>query len=196
MDVERARAWEERYRAGQTGWDRGGVSPALLHWLDSGRLTPCRILVPGCGYGHEVVELARRGFEVWGLDIAPSPLARLRVQLDAEDLDARLVQADVLTWQAVQPFDAIYEQTCLCALAPAEWADYARQLHGWLRPGGELYALFMQTHAPGGPPYHCDLGEMRTLFDQALWDWVEPPQRRVPHPSGRYEYAAVLRRRA
>ena len=25
----RVRAWEDRYRQGSTGWDRGGLSPAL-----------------------------------------------------------------------------------------------------------------------------------------------------------------------
>jgi len=39
-------------------------------------------------------------------------------------------------------FDAIYEQTCLCALYPDRWRQYADQLHRWLAPGGRLYALF------------------------------------------------------
>jgi hypothetical protein len=55
----------------------------------------------------------------------------------------------VLTWCPEQPFDAIYEQTCLCALHPDHWAAYARQLHAWLRPAGTLWAMFMQTLAAG-----------------------------------------------
>ena len=43
--------WESRYQAGTTGWDRGKTSGNLLDWLESGNLTPCRILVPGCGNG-------------------------------------------------------------------------------------------------------------------------------------------------
>lgn len=142
-----------------------------------------------------MLELARRGFEVWGLDIAPTPLARLRARLDEAGLAAQLVQADVLAWQPEHPFDAIYEQTCLCALDPHEWTTYANRLHDWLRPEGRLYALFMQTDRAGGPPYHCDLTVMRTLFAPTHWDWVEPPQRKVPHPNGLFEYAAILKRR-
>lgn len=96
MDTERSRRWDEKYQAGLPGCDRQGASPALLHWLKTGALTPCRILVPGCGHGYEVRELARRGFEVWGLDIAPTPLARLQARLDQEGIAAHLVQADAL----------------------------------------------------------------------------------------------------
>jgi SAM-dependent methyltransferase len=194
MSEEKSRYWEERYQSGTPGWDRGGVSPALLQWLDAGVLTPCRILIPGCGHGHEVVALAQRGFSVSAVDIAPTPLARLQERLQEAGLDAHLIQADVLDWQPEAPFDAIYEQTCLCALAPQDWPRYAAQLHRWLRPGGLLFALFMQTGRPGGPPYHCELGEMRSLFPLERWAWVDEPHREVPHPTGLFEYAAVLQR--
>lgn len=194
MSEEKSRYWDDKYQTGIPGWDRRGVSPALLHWLDGGMLGPCRLLIPGCGHGHEVVELARRGFSVHAVDIAPTPLSRLRMILAEKGLDARLIQADVLHWQPDAPFDAIYEQTCLCALAPQEWPLYAAQLYGWLGPGGLLFALFMQTGRPGGPPYHCPLEDMRGLFPSEHWRWVEPPHREISHPNGLFEYAAVLQR--
>ena len=186
--------WEQRYRAGQTGWDRGGVSPALHRWLDSGELSPCRIVVPGCGHGHEVIELARRGFAVTALDIAPTPVEALRRRLRDEGLDAEVLQADVLSWQPPEPVDAVYEQTCLCALDPTLWEAYERQLHRWLRPGGRLFALFMQTGREGGPPFHCALPRMEALFAEARWRWLTTEPTEVPHPSGIFELAHVLER--
>jgi len=53
--------WQGRYREGSTGWDRGVPSPTLEGWLRDGTLAPCRILVPGCGRGHEVVADEQRG---------------------------------------------------------------------------------------------------------------------------------------
>ncbi len=191
---DKAHQWNEKYLAGTTGWDRGGVSPALIHWLEQGNLSPCRILIPGCGYGHEALELARRGFEVTAMDIAPAPLAHLEHTLKAADLSATLVQADALEWQAPEAFDAIYEQTCLCALDPEHWQQYEGKLHDWLIPGGRLFALFMQTGRAGGPPYHCDLADMRPLFPDQRWHWHGLPHREVPHPNGLFEYAAELTR--
>lgn len=189
-----AKQWNEKYLAGTTGWDRGAVSPALTSWLEHGELAPCRILIPGCGYGHEAVELARLGFEVTALDIAPAPLERLEQELKAAGAAATLVHADALEWQVDPAFDAIYEQTCLCALDPDHWLAYEAQLHAWLKPGGKLFALFMQTQREGGPPWHCALPDMRALLPETRWHWEGKPHREVPHPSGMFEYAAVLTR--
>ncbi|HEX6827367.1 MAG TPA: methyltransferase domain-containing protein [Burkholderiales bacterium] len=189
------RFWEERYRSATTHWDRGGTSPALLEWLEQGALTPSRILVPGCGRGYEALELARRGFEVVALDFAPSAVRHLRDELLRAGLRAEVHEADVLAWTAEHPFDAIYEQTCLCALPPKTWARYEEQLRGWLRPGGRLLALFMQTHKEGGPPYHCDPGAMRGLFAELHWEWSGAPFCEVPHPAGFYELSTILTRR-
>ena len=187
--------WEEKYRANTIPWDRGGTSPALHDWLATGALVPGRILIPGCGRGHEAVDLARAGFRVTALDIAPTALQHLAAQLEQAGLDADLVCADALSWQPESPFDALYEQTCLCALDPGHWAAYEAQLHRWLRPGGGLFALFMQTGKEGGPPFHCALPDMRTLFPEGRWHWEGQPHKEVPHPNGLFEYATLLTRR-
>jgi methyl halide transferase len=192
--------WEARFRQGDTPWDRGGANPQLDAWLASGALACCRILVPGCGAGYEVATLAAAGFDVTGLDYAASALERTRAQLAARS--ATLVQADVLSWEPERPFDAIYEQTCLCALYPDQWRAYADRVHRWLLPHGRLYALFMQALRPGaaegaieGPPYHCDINAMRALFPEPRWAWPKPPYPRSPHPRGIVELAVILQRR-
>ena len=194
-DPPRVRAWEDRYRQGSTGWDRGDVSPALLHWLDAGLVPRGRVLVPGCGHGHEVEALVRAGCQVTAVDIAPTPVLRLMARLADAGLHANVVQADLLRWTPAEPFDAIYEQTCLCALDPADWAEYAQQLGGWLTPGGRLFALFMQTGGEGGPPYHCALPAMRELFADGSWLWPASHPFVIPHPTGLTELACVLTRR-
>lgn len=194
--------WEQRFAAGETPWDRGEVSPQLGTWLAAGALKPCRILVPGCGSGYEVAALAKAGFEVTALDYASEAIARTRKRLEDADVEATLVEADALTWQPARPFDAVYEQTCLCAIYPDEWRGYADQLHRWLVPGGRLYALFAQVLRPGaaegviqGPPYHCDINAMRALFPESGWVWAKPPYPRTMHPLGLAELAVVLERR-
>lgn len=194
--------WEQRFAAENTPWDRGAVSPQLGAWLAAGALRPCRILVPGCGSGYEVAELALAGFEVTGLDYADAAIARTQRRLKDAQVDATLVQADALAWRPDQPFDAVYEQTCLCALYPDDWCAYADQLHRWIVPGGRLFALFVQFARPGaasgaieGPPYHCDINAMRALFPQPRWGWPKPPFSRTSHPAGLAELAVVLDRR-
>jgi SAM-dependent methyltransferase len=194
--------WEERFATGNMPWDRGASSPQLAAWLRSGVLKPCRILVPGCGSGYEVVDLALAGFEVTGLDYADEAIARTHRNLKKAGVDATLIQADVLAWEPDRAFDAVYEQTCLCALYPDQWREYADRLHRWLVPGGRLFALFMQWLREGaaegsiqGPPYHCDINAMRALFPEPRWAWAKPPYPRTTHPAGLAEIAVVLERR-
>ncbi|OGA84676.1 MAG: thiopurine S-methyltransferase [Burkholderiales bacterium RIFCSPHIGHO2_01_FULL_63_240] len=192
--------WQERFEKQETRWDRGGPSPGLLAWLDSGALQPCRIAVPGCGGGWEVAELARRGFDVVGLDYTEAAVSRTRALLRKQELQAEVTQADVLQHQPDRPFDAIYEQTCLCAIHPDHWTSYAQQLHRWLKPDGILWAMFMQKPRPEaveqglieGPPYHCDINAMRALFPSTLWSWPKPPYPQVNHPSLMHELAVPL----
>jgi SAM-dependent methyltransferase len=193
--------WEQRFAAGNTPWDRGEANPQLGAWLASGALKPCRLLIPGCGSGYEAAVLAKAGFEVTALDYAPVAIERTRKLLDAARLTATLVEADALTWRPDRAFDAIYEQTCLCALYPDQWRAYADQLHRWLAPGGRLFALFVQFQRPGsadgaveGPPYHCDINAMRALFPDPRWSWPKPPYPRTAHPAGLAELAVVLDR--
>jgi len=191
----RQAAWETRYREGRTGWDRGGISPALEHWLATRLAYPCRLLVPGAGSGYEVVHLARLGFDVTAVDVAPSAVARLAARLDKHGARAHVVQADLLEWTPPEPFEVIYEQTCLCALDPGDWSAYAGCLWDWLRPGGRLLASFMQTGHPGGPPWHCDLDAMRELLPESHWIWPGDQPLSVPHPNGLEELGMVLVRR-
>jgi len=193
--------WDQRFAEGNTPWDRGAANPQLAVWLAVGELKPCRILIPGCGAGHEVAVLAKAGFDVTALDYSPEAIARTRKRLDADGLKATVIEADALAWKPDKPFDAIYEQTCLCALYPDQWRAYADQLHRWLKPSGKLFALFVQMLRPGaaegkieGPPYHCDIHAMRALFPESRWSWPKPPYPRTTHPRGLAELVVVLER--
>lgn len=188
--------WESRYQSGETGWDRGASSPALSVWLEkSGLHFGCRMLVPGCGRGHEVVHLAALGFEVTGIDIAPSAVTHLKQTLDTKGLSAEVMQADLFQYRPESPFDAIYEQTCLCAIQPDQRENYEALLYSWLKTGGSLYALFMQTGTDGGPPFHCDLLHMRHLFPDTRWQWPVMEPVFTPHRNGRFELGYQLIRK-
>ena len=113
-----------------------------------------------------------------------------------------MIQANVLTFQPAEPFDAIYEQTCLCAIHPDHWSEYADQLRRWLKPEGTLFAAFMQmASGPAveeglivGPPYDCDINAIRALFTESNWVWPRPPYAKVPHPNSGHELAFPLKR--
>jgi hypothetical protein len=186
--------WESRYREGTTAWERHGLHPAFLSWRETGELAPCRILVPGAGRSPEPLALAQAGFDVTVVDAAESAVAVQKARLKRLGVAGLVELGDLFAWTPAAPFDAIYDQTCLCALPPALWPAYAGRLRDWLRPGGALCVLFMQTERPGGPPFHCDPAAMRQLFADTGWIWPEALPLLVEHSPGFAEQPVVLRR--
>ncbi len=185
--------WEARFRAERTPWERPTLHPAFLSWRGTGTLSPCRIMLPGAGRSGEPLALAQDGFDVTVVDAAPTAVGVQRTRFQAMGLPGTIQQADLLDWAASAPFDAIYDQTCLCALPPAILPTYAAQLRLWLRPGGRLFVLLMQTGKAGGPPFDCPIEAMRILFG-AGWVWPESFGAPVAHNLGGTEIPVVLER--
>lgn len=184
--------WEVRYQKGHTGWDRGETSPNLNYWIEEGLLKPCRILIPGCGNGHEVITLAEKGFEVVAVDIASTPIKKLKKAVVSNQLNVELVQADYFTWNPSGKFDAIYEQTSLCALPKEKWNAYEECLFDWLKPKSSIFAQFMQTGREDGPPFHCDTASMKKVFISNRWQWSNQHESTITHSEDLYENLFIL----
>ena len=159
--------WELRYTTGDTPWIKPHAHPALLDWLSKNSIAG-KVLVPGCGGGHDVRAIATGGAEVLGIDIAPSAirLAESFPQAASE----RYLLGDFLAGDANSygPFDWIFEHTCLCALPPYRRQDYVNAASAALRPGGFLLAVFYSNpdnpdHA--APPFACPDSDINRFFD-------------------------------
>lgn len=189
--------WEERYRQDAAPWERGDLHPAFRHWQAAGTFDGIRhVLVPGAGRAPEPLAFARLGVRPTIVDLAPSAIRHQERAFAAAGAAGDFVLSDLLAYTPERPFDAVYDQTAMCALPPALWVDYAARLGRWLAPGGRLFALFLQRPAADekGPPFHQDVARMRTLFAAPTWRWESAePVIRVPHPAGFEELGFVLR---
>lgn len=157
--------WNSRYAEGDTPWDKGHPHPVLRDPLARGMLRG-RVLVPGCGTGHDVRELARAGCEVTGLDVAPLAIERARAHPPAGR--ETYVLGDLFAPPRDFPaaFDGVFEHTCFCAIDPARRTDYVKAVATVLRPGGRLMAVFYAEPDAGGegPPFGCTPRELDDLF--------------------------------
>ncbi|MEE2524851.1 methyltransferase domain-containing protein [Hyphobacterium sp. HN65] len=190
--------WDQRFKDNTTPWERGVLHPAFLDWRESGAFDDReRIIVPGCGRSPELKAFAALGKQVIGADLSGTALAAQKAMLDGDGLQAELIEADILLWRPDTPLDGIYEQTFLCAISPRLRQEYEQAVHAWLKPGGKLFALFMQKNEPGGPPYGCPLEAMRELFPDDRWEWPDGDPVPYPHPllDDKAELAIILTRR-
>jgi methyl halide transferase len=189
--------WEASYKSGFHPWQRREINPAFRAWFNKdASLEGLSVLVPGCGTSLEPVEFAKRGARVTCLEIAPTALEDQRRQFGEAALQGQMIVADVTVWSPPEHFDVIYEQTCLCAMPPKDRSAYEQFAFRALKSSGALYCLFMQTGGSGGPPFHCDIAQMKALFSPARWNWAPDSPIRSNHPLGVHELGFVLKRRA
>jgi len=104
LRVSESAAWDQRYREGTDGWELGRPAPSPEQFLraDPRRpLPPGRVLVPGCGRGHEANLLTALGFEAIGLDFSPEAIGHARRLYGAERSRLRWLQADLFDVDAL-----------------------------------------------------------------------------------------------
>lgn len=159
--------WEHRYQDGTDRWDLHQPAPPLVSLLHSPEApAPGKVVVLGSGNGHDALLFAEHGFEVIGVDFAPSAIAHSRTAAQSQNLSAQFLQRDIfsLADELAEQFDYVLEHTCFCAIAPDQRQDYVKLVHSLLKPGGEFIGLFWAHNRPGGPPYGTSPDEIRELF--------------------------------
>ncbi|MBW6414894.1 SAM-dependent methyltransferase [Candidatus Methylacidiphilum fumarolicum] len=158
--------WESKYQSGQAGWDRGAPSPALVEVLQRFP-TPKRVLVPGCGTGHDVHYLASLKIEAVGIDFAPSAIETARKKAQSPLENYLLADIFSLPQQFHESFDLIWEHTCFCAIPPIKRPHYVQSMYSMLRPDGLFLGIFfLDTESSTEPPPYCfTLNEIDRHFD-------------------------------
>lgn len=83
------KSWDASYTEGTPPWEAGGPQPEVVRLEVAGPL-----LDAGCGSGENAIEIARRGIEVVGVDVAPTAIRQ--AQAKAAGLPASFLVADAL----------------------------------------------------------------------------------------------------
>jgi SAM-dependent methyltransferase len=143
--------WTNRWEAGKTAWDLGGVPRELALFLARSS-APTHVLIPGCGSGYEVQAFHEAGHDVTAIEFSAPAVARARRLLGS--LGNKVIHADFFKHDFGQNlYGLIYERGFLCSLPPARWPDYASRMASLLPEGGRLVGLFLYGHEPEPPPF-------------------------------------------
>jgi hypothetical protein len=181
--------WDQRYALGETDWDKGAPSPGLVDFLRLDAHVPGRVLVPGCGRGHDVRTLAQAGFDATGLDVAAVPvrdateLARAAGLSNATFMHGDFFRADP-AWRG--RFDWMFEHTFFCAIDPTLRDQYVEQASNLLRQDGHLLGVFYNIQPEDeGPPFGTTRGELVERFRRRFDLVLERVPRSYPNRAGK-----------
>ena len=195
--------WEQHYVESFTPWDKGEPSPGLVDFLGRQSLQG-RIVVPGCGMGHDVRAIAAGNpdAEVIGLDIAPTAVSRAdgvsKVGGERFEVGDWFQTPEWLAGSC----DWVWEHTCFCAIDPAWRNDYVDASVRVLKPEGKLLGVFYldpydEEHSEdsGEPPFGVKLAKLEEMFGSAydiLESWT--PQNAYVGREGREQMLLMQKR--
>ncbi|MCA9292047.1 MAG: class I SAM-dependent methyltransferase [Phycisphaerales bacterium] len=157
--------------ASRVPWADERPHPALVRWLDvvAPSLIRCggRVVVVGCGLGHDVQELHRRGYDVIGFDCSATAIDWAR-RIDPERAES-YVHADLFDlppgW--THRFDLVVEINTIQALGPDRRPEAMAAIAALVGRVGHLLVICRGDDVPAapelGPPWPLTPTELLDL---------------------------------
>jgi len=164
--------WEQKYQTGDTHWDLGGPTPAIIDWINRFK-TSQKICVLGAGNGHDAIEISKLGHQVTAVDFSKTAISILSIMAEIHKITVDAVESDLFHLPAIYTnyFDIVIEYTCFCAIHPSRRAEYRDVVEKILTAKGILMALFFpitKLISKGGPPFGIDINETIPLFEECF----------------------------
>ncbi len=168
--------WQAQYDSGVIPWDEAAPHPALLDAIAESGPFEGRILVPGCGLGHDVRAVSAPANRVIGVDIAPGAIAKAAVFPKTGREEYIVANLFDLPRNFRFSFHWVVEHTCFCAIDPWMRTAYAAAVAGALESGGHLFAIFyLDPAVDRQPPYGVTIPELDRHFSpyfDLVREWV------------------------
>jgi SAM-dependent methyltransferase len=117
-------------------WHRDQPDRFLVEALDARGRTG-RALDLGCGSGVFSVYLAKRGYDVTGIDVMPRAIEMAKERSRSEGARVEWLETDLLEWKTPLRFDVVLDSGCLHSLIGGDRSRYRAQLLTWIAPGGD-----------------------------------------------------------
>lgn len=140
--------WNEIYKRG-AHWEKGHLSQVkkFIKYLKKG----AKILEIGCGSGRDSIFLAKKGFDVVGIDISAEAIKKAKAKSKGySNLSLIRGRAEHLPFKT-SSFDAVYSIWTLqfCPLKQA-----AKEIYRVLKKGGIAYLAFILSTERDGKVKH------------------------------------------
>ena len=150
---------------GQAPWDTGRPQPAIVKLAEAGQIRGS-VLDVGCGTGENVLYLAARGHDCWGIDFVPVAIERATAKAAQRGIKAHFIVGNALELNSLgRQFDIVIDCGLFHTFTDEERPVFVQGLAELLRPGGLLHILCFSDEEPGTEgPRRISQQEIRNAF--------------------------------
>jgi len=178
--------FEQMYQ-GQAPWDTGRPQPAIIKLAKAGQIRGS-VLDVGCGTGENLLYLAARGHEAWGIDFVPVAIERAKAKAAQRGTNAHFIVGNALELKKLgRRFETVIDCGLFHTFTDEERPVFVMGLGDVLGHGGLLYILCFSDEEPGTDgPRRISQQEIRDSFDDG-WtvQRIEPTYfESIPRPDG------------
>lgn len=168
-----ARGYQVAYQLGVAPWERAGEAGAdqlasLLGREEQERSAPYgKALDLGCGRGSHSVTLARRGWEVTGVDVVPKAIKAARERATAEGVDVNFLVADVTALspnEVGKGFEFLLDVGCFHGLNDEQRQAMATSVTALAAADATLLLFAFQPGKRGPLPRGADQDKIQSAF--------------------------------
>lgn len=146
------------------------------------------VLDAGCGPGRTALHLGSLGYDVLGVDVSQSAIARARHKAALRGNRAEFLHGDLRTLPGHEArFDTVIDIGCFHSLHPEDRVGYAMALHRMTRPGSVIYLRAFSERSVRREKYPADkllpalrAEEIRQAFTANRWALWDLDERQIP----------------
>jgi SAM-dependent methyltransferase len=181
-------------------WNFEAPPDALVRFVTSGKIRPCRTVDLGCGTGNYALYFAGLGFDVTGIDSSPAAITIAIKNAEKRGVACRFIVGDLLgdMHELQETFDFGFDWELLHTIYPEDRATYIQNLVGLLNPGALYLSVSFSEQDPqfggsgkyrptpaGTTLYFSSEAELRELFSREFiireLTTIEVAGRPAPH---------------
>ncbi len=139
MDGNQQKRIDEIYKnlpLGRIPWNSETPPQQLVELIDTGKVSPCKVIDLGCGAGNCAIYLAECGFDVTGVDFSPTAVKLAKQNAKTKDVQCNFLVADVLELVELpkKTYDFAYDWGLLHHIFPHHRQQYIQNLSRILNP--------------------------------------------------------------
>jgi SAM-dependent methyltransferase len=159
------RDWEKVYEVEATPWDVGQPEDALVEFIGSGLVKPCRVLEIGCGNGNDAIFLAKKGFDVTAIDISKNAIENAKSRAKKAEVKCKFLVGDIIEIKHFpEIFEFVYDRGCFHFVPKNKREKYVEIVKKSLAKKGYFLLIVSSDKETPKGPYQFSKQDIKEIF--------------------------------